>query len=200
MPFGRTTASNETHGGPMADSEPYPYQLGNYYGGMPIPKVPEHCVGVDAGPLRFEVESRELTNEILRGHMEAGNKVIEDVTFDDYGPSLHVCGAQDGLEHLRFDCFVKEPHYHYVRHAEGGNLICRIDDIAEGDPIDWTLGRLRHRLPEMLAFAGMGELGEAARHRWSEVAPAIDRVAELLQQSRQMSESQRAVVVGDRSS
>ena len=63
---------------------------------------------------------------------------------------MHVCDASDGVEHLRFDCFENEPHYHYINTVEQGNLICRIDEIAEGDPVEWTVGRLRERLPEML--------------------------------------------------
>ena len=82
----------------MADSEPYPYQLGNFYSSMPIPAIVEHCINVDAGALRFVVESRELTNEILLTQLPEGSVTIpEDITYDDFGASLHVCGAEDGL-------------------------------------------------------------------------------------------------------
>ena len=60
-------------------------------------------------------------------------------TFDDHGASLHVFGAEDGLEHLRFDCFEQEPHYHYIDQAEVGNTVVRIDELAVGDPIEFTL-------------------------------------------------------------
>jgi hypothetical protein len=179
----------------MPDSEPYPYQLGNFYNSMPIPAVPEHCIPVDAGPLKLVVESRELTNEILLTQLPPGSVSIPDgITYDDYGPTLHVCGADDGLEYLRFDCFEKEPHYHYIRHAEGGNLIVRIDEIADGDPIEWTIGRVRTRLPEMLAFAGADDLADAARRSASTVVSATEQATELLEQARAQSLRKRGTV------
>ncbi len=179
----------------MPDSEPYPYQLGNFYQSMPIPAVPEHCIGVDAGPLQFVVESRELTNDILLTQLPPGSvKIPDDITYDDFGASLHVCGTRDGLEHLRFDCFEKEPHYHYIRHTEGGNIIVRLDEIADGDPIQWTIGRLRTRLPEMLVYAGADDLAEAARADSPAIASATDKVVELLEQARVQSHRQRATV------
>jgi hypothetical protein len=177
----------------MADPEPYPYQLGNFYSSMPIPAIVEHCINVDAGALRFVVESRELTNEILLTQLPEGSVTIPDeVTYDDYGASLHVVGTEDGLEHLRFDCFEKEPHYHYIRHAEGGNVICRLDEIAQGDPIEWTVGRLRTRLPEMLDYAGADHLAEAARADPAAVVAAVDKVTELLEAARAQSVKKRA--------
>lgn len=165
----------------MDHAAPYPYQRGNFYPSLPIPAIPEHCIGVDAGPLRLVVESRELTNEILLTQLPPGSvHVPDDVSFDDFGASLHVCGAVDGLEHLRFDCFEHEPHYHYIQHAGGGNTICRIDEVAEGDPTQWTIGRLRQRLPEMLELCGMKELAAETRSRLPEVLAAVDEVADLL--------------------
>ena len=169
----------------MPDAPVYPYQRGNYYAIMPIPAVAEHCIGVDAGPLRLVVESRSLTNEILLSELPPGSvELADDVTFDDFGASLHVCDAREGLEHLRFDCFENEPHYHYINQGAGGNLICRIDEVAEGDPIEWTLGRLRHRLPEMLESCGNPELARATRDDLPSVLAAVDEVATLLQQAR----------------
>ena len=86
---------------------------------------------------RYEAYSRQLTNAIL--DETYGATVQHDVVFDDYGATLHVNGTVDGLEHLRFDCFENEPHYHYVRNADGGNLICRIDEVAVGDPLSSPL-------------------------------------------------------------
>ena len=165
-----------------------PYQLGNYFSIMPIPAIDEHCIALDAGPVTLVVESRQLTDELARGNIapeisEAADARAE-LGLDDYGATLHVNGTVDGLEHLRFDCFENEPHYHYVRNADGGNLICRIDQYAEGDPIDWTLNRLRERLPEMLEFAGVPELAEQTRANHEKVLAVIDEVAELLGKAR----------------
>ena len=77
--------------------------------------------------------------------------------------TIHVLGAADRLEHLRFDCFEHEPHYHYIRNAEQANVVVRIDTFAEGDPTAWSLRCLRERLPEMLAHADATELAEQVR-------------------------------------
>ena len=165
-----------------------PYQLGNYYSMMPIPAIQEHCIALDAGPITLVVESRQLTDELARENIAPEISEAVDARaelgLDDYGATLHVNGTVDGLEHLRFDCFENEPHYHYVRNADGGNLICRIDQHAEGDPIDWTLNRLRERLPEMLEFAGVPELAAQTRANHEKVLAVIDDVAELLGKAR----------------
>jgi hypothetical protein len=180
------------------DSMPYPYHRGNYYPLMPIPAVPEHCISVDAGPLRLVVESRELTNDILRAELPPDDAIFPDeVTFDDFGASLHVCGAGDGLEYLRFDCFEHEPHYHYIDNNAQGNTICRIDEVAEGDPIEWTISRLRLRLPEMLDLAGATELAQQTRARLSEVLAAIDEVNDLLERAQVRARAARATVPDD---
>ena len=69
-------------------------------------------------------------------------------------------------------------------HAAGGNLTCRIDQIAEGDPVEWTLNRLRERLPEMLEHAGVPELAAQTRAEQSRVLEVIDQVADLLGKAR----------------
>jgi hypothetical protein len=114
--------------------------------------------------------------------------------LDDGGGSVHVFGAADGLEHLRFDCFETHPHYHYIRNRERQNLIVRIDEIALGDPIIWTSERLRQRLPEMLGFAGAASLAGAVRADMGSVSPAVESVAQLLEEARRRERSRR----GDR--
>ena len=172
-----------------------PYQLGRWFGVMPIPPIAEHCISLPAGPLTFVVESRQLSDELAgaalraQGAAQAGNE--PQLGLDDFGATLHVHGAADGLEHLRFDCFENEPHYHYVRNAEGGNLVCRIDQHAEGDPIEWTLGRLRTRLPEMLEFAGVPELAAQTEAEHDKVLAVVDEVAALLDRARQQATADR---------
>jgi hypothetical protein len=164
-------------------SEVYP--IGTFYDLMPIPPIDAHCVSLDAGPLRFVVEARQLTEELARaGSTEIAAGVDHvNATFDDFGASLHVYGADDGLEHIRFDCFANEPHYHYLQHAAGGMVICRLDDIAEGDPIAWTVRRLRERLPEMLEFSKVPELARTVRSNLAVFEPAIMRVEALLREA-----------------
>ncbi|QCQ90368.1 DUF7700 domain-containing protein [Rhodococcus sp. SGAir0479] len=174
----------------MLDDHVHPYRLGIPFDVMPVPVVPEHCVSLDAGPIRFTVESRTLTNDIMmRGLADAGMatpdpEYVASLDLDDSGMSLHVSGVADGLEYLRFDCFESEPHYHYIDHARGVNTVVRIDDVAEPDPAEWAIARMESRLPEMLEQAGASELAAVVRARWTEVEPAIAPVAELLRGNR----------------
>jgi hypothetical protein len=168
------------------------YPIGKYYELMPIPVIPEHCITRAAGPIQLVVESRQLTDELAgAGSEQIAAFIAERGTqqMQDYGASLHVFGTEDGLEHLRFDCFDQEPHYHYIRQADGAMVICRIDDIAEGDPIQWTIGRLRERLPEMLTFAHAPQLAEQVREAHDEIHSAIDGVAKLLTQAHERAKS-----------
>lgn len=166
------------------DRQDSPYRRGNLYTAMPIPMVPEMCIPVDAGPVRLVVESRKLTNAILADTYRDQEIPEAHVEFDDYGPTLHVCGAADGLEHLRFDCFEHEPHYHYIRNAEQSNVICRIDEVAVGDPVEFTLRCVETQLPEMLELAGATELGKEARDAQDDVLAAIGQVRELMVRAR----------------
>src|SRR5687768_14367297 len=134
------------------DRRESPYRRGNRYEQVPIPMVAGDCIAVDAGAVQLVVESRRLTNEII----ERAYKDTVDATipFDDFGATLHVCGTADGLEHLRFDCFENEPHYHYIEQAAGANTVVRIDEVAVGDPIEFSLSCVEHHLPEMLRYCG----------------------------------------------
>lgn len=159
------------------------YRLGRSYDVMPIAMVPEHCQAVQAGPITFIVEARRLTDDaIISSAEEQGRRtaIDEPSGVDDGGASLHVLGAEDGLEHLRFDCFDREPHYHYIRNAQRSNVVVRLDTFAEGDPTGWVLSRVRDRLPEMLAHAGAEELAESVRARRDEVLGALAEVERLL--------------------
>jgi hypothetical protein len=146
---------------------------GTTYEIMPIPPIPENCYEIAAGPVLFVLESRLLNTETV-GEAFANGPVEEDG-----GASLHVCDAANGLEHLRFDCFEKAPHYHYIRQAERRNQILQIDDVAI-DPVDWTLQCVRSRLPEMLDYAGAKDLAAAVRAEKPAVDKGVDLVAKKI--------------------
>ena len=165
------------------DREESPYRRGNRYDVLPIPMVPEHCHPVDAGAVQLIVESRALTNAILDETYAGIDMPHTDVAFDDHGASLHVCGTDDGLEHIRFDCFEHEPHYHYIEHDKGANVIVRIDEVAVGDPVEFTLRCVRERLPEMLENAGQPDLAARARADMPRVLAALDAVGDLMARS-----------------
>ena len=163
------------------DRQESPYRRGNRFDQMPIPMVTEHCIPVDAGAVQLVVESRRLTNAIIADTYPATSTRDR---FDDFGASLHVCGTADGLEHLRFDCFENEPHYHYIEQAAGANTVVRIDELAVGDPVEFTLGCVEHHLADMLRHCGVADLADAVAGRPDDVGAAVAEVRALMEQAR----------------
>jgi hypothetical protein len=149
---------------------------------LPIPMVTEHCVPVDAGAVQLVVESRRLTNEILADSYRG--LVRSDIDFDDFGASLHVCGTTDGLEYLRFDCFENEPHYHYIEPAMGANVVVRIDELAVGDPIEFSLTCVERQLPDMLRNCGVRDLADEVEGHVDKVRFAVTAVRDLMTEAR----------------
>jgi hypothetical protein len=168
-----------------------PYQLGLSFRSSMIPPVPERCVSLAAGPLRFVVEARHLDDRAVAGNLSDEADPDQEQLFDDYGPTLHVYGADDGIEHLRFDCFANKPHYHYVRESGAVNIVCRIDQFAEGDPVEWTVGRVSERLPEMLEHCGLTVLAEQVRAHHGEMTAVVEEVARLLRDAREQARTER---------
>ncbi len=161
------------------------YQLGMLFkGATMIPLNADNSISLDAGPLRFVVEPRILDDTVIATEAEDGQeKADSGPIFNDYGPSLHVFATSDGLEYLRFDCFANKPHYHYGRYSEGELITVRIDQYAEGDPVDWTIGRLRARLPEMLEYAGAQPLADYVRDHKADILEVVDQIEALLRKA-----------------
>jgi hypothetical protein len=164
------------------DRQGSPYRRGNRYDVLPIPMVTEHCVPVDAGAVQLVVESRQLTNEILADTYRG--TVRSDIHFDDFGASLHVCGTTDGLEYLRFDCFENEPHYHYIEPAVGANVVVRIDELAVGDPVEFSLACVERQLPDMLRNCGVADLADEVAGQIDKVKAALTVVRDLMTKAR----------------
>jgi hypothetical protein len=164
------------------DRQESPYRRGNRYDQLPIPMVTEHCIPVDAGAVQLVVESRKLTNEIIGDTYHGA--VDAAIPFDDFGATLHVCGTADGLEYLRFDCFENEPHYHYIEPAVGANTVVRIDELAVGDPIDFSLACVEHHLPDMLRHCGVAGLADTVAGEPDQVITAVAEVRELMKKAR----------------
>ena len=165
------------------DRQESPYRRGNRFQVMPIPMIAEHCITVDAGAVQLVVESRQLTNEIIKDSYDGGTE--GDIHFDDYGATLHVCGAADGLEYLRFDCFENEPHYHYIEQGVGANVVVRIDELAVGDPIEFSLACVADHLPDMLRNCGVANLADEVSDQLDTVRAGVDVVRELMVKARQ---------------
>ena len=164
------------------DRQKSPYRRGNRYDRLPIPMVTEDCIPVDAGAVQLVVESRRLTNAIIEGAYDGA--VETPVSFDDFGATLHVCGTADGLEHLRFDCFEHEPHYHYIEQAASANTVVRIDELAVGDPVEFSLGCVEHHLPDMLRHCGVAALADEVAGQPERVRAAMAEVRELMGKAR----------------
>jgi hypothetical protein len=158
-----------------------PYRRGTRYDRLPIPMIADHCDAVDAGAVQLVVETRRLTDEIIATTYDGA--VDAPVSFDDGGPSLHVCGTADGLEYLRFDCFEQEPHYHYIEPTASANTVVRIDEVAVGDPVEFALACVEHRLAAMLRHCGAGELADAVDAQPDRVRAAMTEVRTLMQRA-----------------
>ena len=90
---------------------------------------------VEAGPVRFGVEFRELGS--------------------DRGVAIHVLGdvGGDEVELLTFDCFENAPHYHYGPRAKSQRLY--LDMTTAPDPLRWALDLFKGgKLAAMLDRAG----------------------------------------------
>jgi len=136
---------------------------GTVYTVAPIPPDPEHTTWVEAGALRIGVEYRVLDDAELEANyegrdMEEIRTALQERTIQDNGVSIHVAGAQDGHEYLRFDLFEQDPHYHYIEPSGERQTVVQFDRVAMGEMLPWALGQLRHRLPQMLERAGGKDL------------------------------------------
>lgn len=78
----------------------------------------------------------------------------------DGGPSVRVYGEADGenIQMLRFDCFRKDPHYHYD--PSGKNDQRSLDKTSVPDSVAWTIEQLGQNLVEMIHTAGYGSVAE----------------------------------------
>jgi hypothetical protein len=117
---------------------------GQYHAFMLIPIMDQHADFFRAGPVTFGIEGRVLgTREGVVGEI---------------GASLHVFNDDRSEEWLRFDCFDRLPHYHYILHHEGHNILWGYDTEANGPMIQWAIEVLRTRLPAMLRKCGADKL------------------------------------------
>ena len=136
---------------------------GTVYTVPPIPPDPKHTTWIEGGALRFGVEYRRLDDAELAANYEGAamdeiQAALKTDTVEDNGVSVHVLGSQDGHEYLRFDCFEREPHYHYIEPSGERQTIVDYDRAAMGEMLAWTLHQLRTRLAPMLEYAGGGAL------------------------------------------
>lgn len=171
------------------------------YSVMPIPPVEAHTTWIDAGAVRLGVEYRLLTDAIAaaaRLEEARGEERGQTTELDDRGVSIHVCATQDGEERefLRFDCFAEDPHYHYISWRDRSNEMLHMDPVAQGDPVEFALWSIGHRLPELLARAGADDV--ARRVDSAAVARALRDVRRQAMRLRATGDEAAARTAGDR--
>lgn len=138
---------------------------GKRYTVAPIPPDPAHTRYLDAGALRLGIEYRVLDAPALESAYGDDAAAMQEIQANlpvqganDRGLSIHVLGAEDGHEYLRFDVFETGPHYHYIAPSGVEQTIVDFDVVAHGDMLPWALAQLRSRLPQMLERAGGAHL------------------------------------------
>lgn len=111
------------------------------------------------------------------------NLTLEYRTFGEYrGPAIKVYGKVDGksTQILRFDCFEKNPHYHYD--PEGKNVQWKLDKITHGDPLTWSISQLRKNLKPMIQNAGYEQVAKGvSQDAIIKALPKIKRILSQLQ-------------------
>ena len=96
----------------------------------------------------------------------------------DGGPSVRVYGEADGenIQLLRFDCFRKDPHYHYD--PSGKNDQRSLDKTSVPDSVAWTIEQLGKNLVEMIHTAGYASVAEEVDQ--TAVAQVLPEVESLM--------------------
>lgn len=157
-------------------------RMGQFVKSLPVAHEPENTKLFPAGPVTIGLEYRvfdpvaeaaKLTAEEVAA---TGPDSLFNQTDTDRGVCVHVF-ATDGLaEYLRFDCFLDEPHYHYIVPGDG-NMLIHFDESANGPMLEWALDAVRNRLRPMLAQVGAAQLAEGIDQ--AELGRAMDEVAPL---------------------
>lgn len=138
-------------------------RIGTFVKSLPIPHVPADTKLFPAGPVTLGLEYRvfdpvaeaaKLTPEEIEA---TGPDSLFGQTNVDRGVCLHVFGTESMAEYLRFDCFLDEPHYHYIV-PDDGNMLIHFDETANGPMLEWALDAISRRLTPMLTQVGAGAL------------------------------------------
>jgi hypothetical protein len=137
-----------------------------------IPIMDHNARFFRAGPVTFGIEGRVL------GTPEG--KVGE------IGASIHVFNADRSEEWLRFDCFDRGPHYHYVLAPEGHNIVWGYDVAANGPMLPWAINAIRTRLPAMLRKAGAEALAAEVERQGVDAAVLAEVEAAMIEEDRRI--------------
>ena len=165
-------------------------RIGIVYQVQPEPPDSENCRWFDAGAVKLGLEYRDVDPDRLAQAYAGSKEDLAEILanspeggFSDSGMSIHVNGAEDGHEYLRFDAFEDDPHYHYVRPTHDHNHWVPFDSIAGGDMLKFAFACLRERLADMLTEAGGAAI--AAQLDGAQQDSVIDQVERLAYQIRE---------------
>lgn len=119
----------------------------------------------DSRPLRMGAIELTLQRRILDQRPDPGVTAEELAARGprNAGWSIRVLDPETRVEHLRFDGFVKDPHYHYTSGPQPDPLA--YDSVANGDFLEWVCERLSTRLDAMLRTAGADDLAQRVDQR-----------------------------------
>lgn len=145
---------------------------GQYHKFKLIPIMEHHAAFIPAGPVTFGVEGRVLGTR---------QGVVGEI-----GASLHVFSADRAEEWLRFDCFDRGPHYHYVLHNLGHNIVWGYDREANGPMLPWALNAVRTRLPALLRKSGAEHLAAAVERDGIDPAALAQAEAAMIEADRRI--------------
>ena len=70
----------------------------------------------------------------------------------------------------------------------------RIDELAVGDPVEFSLACVEHHLPDMLRHCGVADLADEVAGRPTRSSAAIAEVRELMRKARTRSRTLRRCV------
>ncbi len=95
----------------------------------------------------------------------------------DGGPAVRVIAEVEGqtVQLLRFDCFRKDPHYHFD--PSGIDDKRDLDKETVPDPIGWTIEQLGGNLRAMIRTAGYGDIADSVdQDAVASVLPEIESI------------------------
>ncbi len=121
-----------------------PAVRGTLHNFLPLPVMQHHAKWFAAGPVSFALEMRVLDD----GEGRPCERSI----------SIHVFDAERSREMVRFDCFDRFPHYHYILNETQQNVVWGYDPVANGPMLDWSFASIRGRMADFLRRAGEEEL------------------------------------------
>jgi hypothetical protein len=157
-------------------------RMGSFVKSLPVPHEVDSTKLFPAGPVTIGLEYRvfdpvaEAAKFTAEEIAATGPDSLFNQTETDRGVCVHVFGTEDQAEYLRFDCFLDEPHYHYIVPGDG-NMLIHFDEASNGPMLEWVLDTVRHQLGSMLELVGATHLSESLDE--AELGRAMDEVGPL---------------------